>query len=389
MVDSSDHITGKTGLSPTVTISKAGASFAAPSGAVTEIGNGWYKVAGNSTDTNTLGEILLHATATGADPYDGKAAQIVSFNPADAVRLGLTALPNAAPDAAGGLPISDAGGLDMDSIKSDSAAIKTQTDKMAFTVANQIDCNVIDWKSSTAPAMTGDAFARLGAPTGVSISADIAAVQAVDDAIKLKTDNLPNDPANEATLTSLAAQVGTAGAGLTALGDTRLANLDAAMSSRLAAADYTAPDNADILAIKAKTDNLPIDPADQSDIITAVNAIGSLIGTGGAALTAIGDTRLANLDAAISSRAVAGDAMTLEAGERDSIAEAKFTKANGVELGITERDCHRLVLSALCGKLSGAATPQVITRDTNDMKNRLIVDADADGNRTAVVLDPT
>lgn len=33
----------------------------------------------------------------------------------DAVRLGLTALPNAAADAAGGLPISDAGGLDLDS----------------------------------------------------------------------------------------------------------------------------------------------------------------------------------------------------------------------------------------------------------------------------------
>ena len=42
---------------------------------------------------------------------------------------------------------------------SNVTAIKTQTDKMAFTVANQIDCNVIDWKGSTAPAMTGDAYA--------------------------------------------------------------------------------------------------------------------------------------------------------------------------------------------------------------------------------------
>ena len=37
--------------------------------------------------------------------------------------------------------------------------------------------------------------------------------------------------------------------------------LDAAVSSRLATAGYTAPDNTDIAAIKAKTDNLPASPA--------------------------------------------------------------------------------------------------------------------------------
>lgn len=38
-------------------------------------------------------------------------------------------------------------------------AIKTQTDKLAFTVTNQVDANVLDWKSTPAPAMTGDAYA--------------------------------------------------------------------------------------------------------------------------------------------------------------------------------------------------------------------------------------
>lgn len=47
--------------------------------------------------------------------------------------------------------------------------------------------------------------------------------------------------------------IGTAGAGLTALGDTRLANLDATVSSRLASASYTAPDNASISAILTDT----------------------------------------------------------------------------------------------------------------------------------------
>lgn len=70
MVSSVDHIAPKTGLSPTVTISKNGGAFAVPAGAVTEIGNGWYKVAGNATDSDTLGPLLLHATGSGADPTD-------------------------------------------------------------------------------------------------------------------------------------------------------------------------------------------------------------------------------------------------------------------------------------------------------------------------------
>lgn len=80
MVDSADHISAKTGLSPTVTISKNGASFATPAGAVSEIGNGWYKVAGNASDADTLGPLLLHATASGADPTDDQ-FDVVDYNP--------------------------------------------------------------------------------------------------------------------------------------------------------------------------------------------------------------------------------------------------------------------------------------------------------------------
>lgn len=86
---SSDHISALTGATPTVTISKNGAAFAAPAGAVTEIANGWYQVAGNATDTNTLGDILLHATATSGDPCDLVAAQVVAFNPRNS-NLGLS-----------------------------------------------------------------------------------------------------------------------------------------------------------------------------------------------------------------------------------------------------------------------------------------------------------
>lgn len=52
-------------------------------------------------------------TATGFTLVGGR-VRLVNIDLEDTVRAGLTALPNAAADAAGGLPISDAGGLDMD-----------------------------------------------------------------------------------------------------------------------------------------------------------------------------------------------------------------------------------------------------------------------------------
>lgn len=57
-----------------------------------------------------------------------------------------------------------------------------------------------------------------------------------------------------------------------------------------------------LTAITGKTDNLPTDPADESLIIAATDAIMTRIGAAGAGLTALGDTRIANLDAAVSSR---------------------------------------------------------------------------------------
>lgn len=70
MTDETDHITGLTGLSPTVTLSKNGESFESAVGTIHEVGNGWYALAGNATDRDTLGTLILHAEATGSDPFD-------------------------------------------------------------------------------------------------------------------------------------------------------------------------------------------------------------------------------------------------------------------------------------------------------------------------------
>lgn len=77
---------GLTGLTATVTISKNGGSFATPAGAVTEVGSGWYAVAGNATDTNTLGPLIVNATAVGAIISTGtQSNQVVAFDPGAAL----------------------------------------------------------------------------------------------------------------------------------------------------------------------------------------------------------------------------------------------------------------------------------------------------------------
>ncbi len=70
MTDSSDHVTGKTGATLTISLSKNGAAFASITPTVTERGDGWYSLALTATHTNTIGDFVLHITASGADPTD-------------------------------------------------------------------------------------------------------------------------------------------------------------------------------------------------------------------------------------------------------------------------------------------------------------------------------
>ncbi len=81
MTLSSDHISPGTGLVPVVTLSKNGGAFASPSGAVSEIANGWYKVAANATDSNTLGPLALHAAVATADNCDMIVGNVVKYDP--------------------------------------------------------------------------------------------------------------------------------------------------------------------------------------------------------------------------------------------------------------------------------------------------------------------
>ena len=89
-------------------------------------------------------------------------------------------------------------------------------------------------------AQTGDSFARLGAPAGASVSADIAAIEAQTDDIGAAGAGLTAVPWNAAWDAEVESEVADALAAV-GLTTTITGRIDAAISTRLADASYTAP----------------------------------------------------------------------------------------------------------------------------------------------------
>jgi hypothetical protein len=70
MLDTTDGYTGETGLTPTCTINRPStSSFSSCGNAVTEVGNGQYRVALAPVEWENLGYGTLYVTGTGARPY--------------------------------------------------------------------------------------------------------------------------------------------------------------------------------------------------------------------------------------------------------------------------------------------------------------------------------
>lgn len=124
------------------------------------------------------------------------------------------------------------------------AQAETNYDHIAFTFIGS-GAIPVTVQVYTSHPQSGDAYARLGAPSGASVSADIATVKGVADDIKAKTDNLPSDPADASDIASAFSSI-----------DGKIDTIDNVVD-----------------AIKAKTDNLPSDPADQSEIDDALAAL--------------------------------------------------------------------------------------------------------------------
>lgn len=140
--------------------------------------------------------------------------ELTAWDNQDGVRGALTALPNAAANAAGGLPVSIAGALDMDDIGADVDAIQTSTAGLTYTVSNQVDVNV---KSVAGTASAGTAgyvapdWSAIHAPT-TTVDLSGTTIKNVDNAIAAVTTvtNLTNAPTAGDFTATMKTSIGTA-----------------------------------------------------------------------------------------------------------------------------------------------------------------------------------
>ena len=192
-------------LSAIVETTLASIAAAHADGGFLHIANGLYRLdlPDLACATGTNG-VVIGGSVTGMiviGPY----IPLYDIDPYDAVRGGMTALPDAAADAAGGLPISDAGGLDLDTIFSTVEAILADTDDIGTAGAG------LTAVTSTTDSILADTVELISTADGILTDTDeIGAAGAGLTAITSTTDSILAD-----TLV-----IGAAGVGLTAITST-------------------------------------------------------------------------------------------------------------------------------------------------------------------------
>lgn len=138
--------------------------------------------------------VYMLSGATGMAPL-ALEIQLIDFDPQDGVHLGLTALPNVASGSAGAIPTTGTGAnqIAVDGAGNASANLVNIAGSAVSTTTAQLGVNAVKVNNVSAASVTtidavlgttsantpqtGDAYARLGAPAGASVSADIAAVK--------------------------------------------------------------------------------------------------------------------------------------------------------------------------------------------------------------------
>lgn len=315
-VDKADGFTLKTGLvsaldhaTTGILLSKNGAAMAVRHATVSASvydAHGCYRVTLDTTDVGTLGKLrMIYTDATTCLPvwrdFDVVPPMIYDsiIGGSDRLDVNVTHIADTsqtARDIGASVLLSPGTGTgQLDITAGVTKANATQIAGAAVdATAAQLGVNVVNWKGSAAPAMTGDAFARLGAPAGASAAADIAAVKALLPTALTADGNMKADALRVGGTTQTGRDIGAAvpnaapgaNGGLpTVNGSNYIAGiqgttntLDAVMTRLGAPAGASL--SVDIAAIKtivdavtAKTTNLPATPASQGDVTSATSTI--------------------------------------------------------------------------------------------------------------------
>ncbi len=291
-LDDTDGKTAETALTltqPDIRLKKNGSAWAQKAAAQTlsheEFGN--YEVTLDATDTDTLGHLRLHIAETGALPvwedfmvlpanvYDSLFAGTDTLQVDVAEWLGTAA---ATPTIAGvpEVDITHLGGvaqslLDLKDFADDGYDPTTNKASVDLSSITSRIGSAID---GTGVETIADAFETLANPAKAVVPTFLSAnfnsatdsLPKLNDtmaAIGLNTDTALADlDAIETILTAIK------GAGWTT---ETLVTLQDAINLRLLTSGYTAPDNATIAAIDAKTTNLPATPANETTVASRLS----------------------------------------------------------------------------------------------------------------------
>jgi hypothetical protein len=277
LTDSSDHITGKTGLTLTITASKNGAAFGSITPTVTERGNGFYSLALTTSHTDTLGDLALHITGTGADPADIILQVVANFTAdvkSDTAAI-ISTLSTLVADiwAAGTRTLTSFGTLAADvwtngtrtltsfgTLIADiwTSATRSLTDKANFTLSAAYD-----------PAKTAAQATNLATTDGKI------------DLIKAKTDNLPASPAatgDAMTLTAAYDAAKTAAqASALATVDGKIDIIDTNIDILLLRIPAEVANDADMQSVIAAIANIYSDMATDADMTTVLSNLSTLL----------------------------------------------------------------------------------------------------------------
>lgn len=319
--------------------------------------------------------------------------EVVSVNKFDSVRMGMTALPNAAADGAGGLPISDAGGLDLDAKLANTNEV-TAARMGALT----------DWINGGRLDLILDDILL---DTGTTLDGRLPAALTIDG--NMKSDALRwAGTAIVATSIPVGTAAGAAG-GLFISGSNSGTTTVGALTvtAALTAGSNAVPWNAswDTEVESEVNDALVVHRLDElmnadSDIDgLAPPTVGSVFHelmtkTAGSftydqamdSLEAIRDRGDAAWITATSVTVSDKTGYALTSAERNSIADAYLDRADAIETGLTPRLAHRYVASAAAGKVSGAGTgTETFKAAVEGSTTRLVVTVDSSGNRTGIV----
>lgn len=152
--------TGITWAAADIQVSKNGGAAANSAGTVTEVDStnfpGLYYYQATSTEVNTLGSILLNFKNT-AMVAQIQEITIVAYDPFDAVRLGLTALPNATANAAGGLMTAGTG---TNQISASGGIVQADVERWrsvlpnALSAAGNVQVDLEEWRAVIPAGLT-------------------------------------------------------------------------------------------------------------------------------------------------------------------------------------------------------------------------------------------